>query len=410
MSIKPEAVGLSSHRLARLDAYLERRYIEPGKLKGAIVAVARRGQVAHFSCLGQMDAERARPMREDVIFRIYSMTKPLTSIAFMMLVEEGLVALDDPVSRYIPEWKDLGVFDGGMLQPGFRAKPVSRPMQIVDLLRHTSGLTYGFQNRTNVDAAYRQLAIGEIDTQGTLDSMITGLSRVPLEFSPGDAWNYSVSTDVVGYLVGKISGMPFEQFMKRRIIEPLKMVDTDFYVPPAKADRLAACYSLTPKGVVLQDDPRKSPYLAPPSFVSGGGGLVSTARDYMRFCQMLLNGGELEGARLISPKTLELMSANHLPGGQDIATMSRSLFSESAYAGLGFGLGFATTIDPAATLIPASKGDLSWGGAASTFFWADPREQLAVVLMTQLLPSSAYPIRRELRTLVYSAFTESNAE
>ena len=409
MSAKPEAVGLSSHRLARLDAFLERNYIETGKLKGAVIAVARKGQVAHLSALGQMDAERARPMREDVIFRIYSMTKPLTTLAFMMLVEEGLVALDDPVSRYIPEWKDLGVFDGGVLQ-GFRTKPVSRPMLIVDLLRHTSGLTYGFQNRTTVDAAYRQLAIGEIETQGTLDSMIAGLSRVPLEFSPGDAWNYSVSTDVVGYLVGKISGHPFEQFLKRRVIEPLKMVDTDFYVPPGKADRLAACYSLTPKGVALQDDPRKSPFLTPPSFISGGGGLVSTARDYMRFCQMLLNGGELEGARLISPKTLELMGANHLPGGQDVATMSKSLFSESAYAGLGFGLGFATTIDPAATLIPASKGDLSWGGAASTFFWADPREELAVVLMTQLLPSSSYPIRRELRTLVYSAFTDSNPE
>jgi len=407
MPAKPEAVGLSSHRLARLDAFLERNYIEPGKLKGAVIAVARRGQVAHLSALGQMDAERARPMRDDVIFRIYSMTKPLTSTAFMMLVEEGLVALDDPVSKYIPEWKDLGVFDGGVLQ-GFRTKPPARPMLVVDLLRHTSGLTYGFQNRTNVDAAYRQLGIGEIDTQGTLDSMIAGLTRVPLEFSPGESWNYSVSTDVVGYLVGKISGMPFEQFLKRRVLEPLKMVDTDFYAPPAKADRLAACYSLTPRGVVLQDDPRKSPFLAPPGFVSGGGGLVSTARDYMRFCQMLLNGGELEGARLLSPKTIELMGANHLPGGQDIATMSKSMFSEAAYAGLGFGLGFSTTIDPAATLIPASKGDLSWGGAASTFFWVDPREDLAVVLMTQLLPSSSYPIRRELRTLVYSAFTESN--
>jgi len=408
MSAKPEAVGLSSHRLARLDAFLERSYIESGKLKGVVLAVARRGQVAHLSALGQMDAERARPMREDVIFRIYSMTKPLTSIAFMMLVEEGLVALDDPVAKYIPEWKDLGVFDGGVLQ-AFRTKPCARPMLIVDLLRHTSGLTYGFQNRTNVDAAYRKLGIGEVATAGTLDSMIAGLSRVPLEFSPGEAWNYSVSTDVLGYLVGKISGQPFEQFLKRRVIEPLKMVDTDFQVASAKADRLGACYSLTPKGVVLQDDPRKSPYLAPPTFVSGGGGLVSTARDYMRFCQMLLNGGELEGARLVSPKTLELMSANHLPGGQDIATMSRSMFSEAAYAGLGFGLGFSTTIDPAATLIPASKGDLSWGGAASTFFWVDPREELAVVLMAQLMPSSSYPIRRELRTLVYSAFTESNA-
>ena len=408
MPAKPEAVGLSSHRLARLDAFVERNYIEPGKLKGAVLAVARRGQVAHLSALGQMDAERARPMREDAIFRIYSMTKPLTTTAFMMLVEEGLAALDDPVSKFIPEWKDMGVFDGGVLQQGFRSKPCSRPMQIIDLLRHTSGLTYGFQNRTNVDAAYRELGIGEVAARGTLDSMIAGLSRVPLEFSPGEAWNYSVSTDVLGYLVGKISGQPFEQFLKRRVIEPLKMVDTDFHVTPTKADRLGACYSLTPKGVVLQDDPRKSPYLAPPTFVSGGGGLVSTARDYMRFCQMLLNGGELEGARLLSPKTLELMGANHLPGGQDIATMSRSMFSEAAYAGLGFGLGFSTTIDPAATLIPASKGDLSWGGAASTFFWVDPREDLAVVLMTQLLPSSSYPIRRELRTLVYSAFTESN--
>jgi len=407
MSAKPETVGLSSHRLSRLDAWLERSYIDTGKLKGAVIAVARRGQVAHLSAMGQMDAERARPMRDDVIFRIYSMTKPLTSVAFMMLVEEGLVALDDPVSKFIPEWKDLGVFDGGVLQ-GFRTKLPARPMLVVDLLRHTSGLTYGFQNRTNVDAAYRQLAIGEIETKGTLDSMIAGLSRVPLEFSPGEAWNYSVSTDVVGYLVGKISGQPFEQFLKRRLIEPLKMVDTDFHAPPAKADRLAACYSLTPKGVTLQDDPRKSPFLTPPAFVSGGGGLVSTARDYLRFCQMLLNGGELEGARLLSPKTIELMSANHLPGGQDIATMSKSMFSEAAYAGLGFGLGFSTTIDPAATLIPASKGDLSWGGAASTFFWVDPREDLAVVLMTQLLPSSSYPIRRELRTLVYSAFTESN--
>ena len=407
MSAKPETVGLSSHRLARLDAFLERNYIESGKLKGVVLAIARRGQVAHLSALGQMDAERGLPMREDAIFRIYSMTKPLTSVAFMMLVEEGLVALDDPVAKFIPEWKDLGVFDGGTLQ-AFRAKPCARPMLIVDLLRHTSGLTYGFQNRTNVDAAYRKLGIGEVATQGTLDSMIAGLSRVPLEFSPGEAWNYSVSTDVLGYLVGKISGQPFEQFLKRRVIEPLKMVDTDFHVASAKADRLGACYSLTPKGVVLQDDPRKSPYLAAPTFVSGGGGLVSTARDYLRFCQMLLNGGELEGARLVSPKTIELMGANHLPGGSDLASLSKSMFSEAAYAGLGFGLGFSTTIDPAATLIPASKGDLSWGGAASTFFWVDPREDLAVVLMAQLMPSSSYPIRRELRTLVYSAFTESN--
>jgi CubicO group peptidase (beta-lactamase class C family) len=407
MSVKPETVGLSALRLNRIDRFIERHYIETGKLKGALVMVARRGQVAHLGVLGQADAERGRPLREDAIFRIYSMTKPLTSVAFMMLVEEGVVALDDPVSRFIPEWKDLGVFDGGLLQ-GFRTKPAARPMLIIDLLRHTSGLTYGFQNRTNVDAAYRELGIGEIDTDLDLEAMIAGLSLMPLEFSPGAAWNYSVATDVLGFLIGKISGRPFAQFLKERVIDPLRMIDTDFQVPAAKAERLAACYALTPRGVVLQDDPRKSRFLAPPAFVSGGGGLVSTAQDYMRFCHMLLNGGELDGARLLSPKTIQLMGRNHLPGGGDLASLSTSMFSEAAYAGLGFGLGFSTTIDEAATLLPGSAGDMSWGGAASTYFWVDPREDLAVVLMAQLLPSSSYPIRRELRTLVYSAFTESN--
>ncbi len=382
--------------------------MEPGKIKGATILIARRGQIAHFSALGQADAERGKPMAKDAIFRIYSMTKPLTSIAFMMLVEEGLVALDDPVSRFIPEWKDLGVFDGGTLRSGFRTRPTARPMLIIDLLRHTSGLTYGFQNRTNIDAAYRELGIGEVGSTIDLDAMIAGLARIPLEFSPGEAWNYSVSTDVLGYLIGKISGRPFETFLKQRLIDPLKMTDTDFHVPGAKAERFTACYAVGPRGLVLQDDPRKSSYLAPPSLVSGGGGLVSTASDYLRFCQMLLNGGELDGARIVSPKTIELMGQNHLPGGRDIATLSKSMFSEATYAGLGFGLGFSTTIDPAATLIPSSRGDLSWGGMASTAFWVDPRESLAVILMTQLMPSSAYPIRRELRTLVYSAFTQSN--
>ena len=408
MPVKPESIGLSSLRLARIDRFIERNYIDTGKLKGALVAVARRGEVAHLGVLGQADAERGRPLHEDAIFRIYSMTKPLTSLAFMMLVEEGLVALDDPVSRFIPEWADLGVYDGGLLAGGFRTTPPSRPMLILDLLRHTSGLTYDFHNRTNVDAAYRELRLGVIGSDLDLDAMIAGLGIMPLEFSPGAAWNYSVSTDVLGYLIGRISGKPFAQFLRERLIDPLRMIDTDFQVPASKADRLTACYALGPRGVVLQDDPRKSPYLAPPKWASGGGGLVSTMRDYLRFCQMLLNGGQLEGTRLVSPKTLELMAANHLPGGGDLPSLSKSMYSEAAYNGLGFGLGFATTIDPAATLIPGSRGDLFWGGAASTYFWVDPREQLAVVLMTQLMPSTVYPIRRELRTLVYSAFTESN--
>ncbi|HEY2662291.1 MAG TPA: serine hydrolase domain-containing protein [Caulobacteraceae bacterium] len=407
MPTKPDTAGLSAERLSYIDHFLQTQYVDTGKLKGAVVLVSRRGETAHLGVLGAMDAERQRPMRADTLFRIYSMTKPITSLAFMMLVEQGLVALDDPVSRYIPAWKNLGVYDGGFMET-FRTKPCERPMLIVDLLRHTSGLTYGFQQRGNVDAAYRKLGIGEIETQGTLDGMIEALAGVPLEFSPGAAWNYSVSTDVLGYLIGKISGEPFEKFLRSRLFDPLGMTDTGFFVPQGEAGRLAACYSLTAKGVVLQDDPTKSSYLKPPRFVSGGGGLVSTAQDYLRFCRMVLNKGELDGRRYVSPKTLQLMGANHLPGGKELTEMSRSLFSEAAYAGLGFGLGFSTTVDPAGTLIPATVGDLSWGGAASTAFWIDPKEELIAILMTQLLPSSAYPIRRQLRTLVYSAFTESN--
>jgi CubicO group peptidase (beta-lactamase class C family) len=407
MPNKPEAVGLSTSRLDRLDQVLQTRYIDSGKLKGALVLIARRGEIAHQRALGMADAERGKPVREDTLFRIYSMSKPITSAAFMMLVEEGLVALDDPVSRFIPEWKNLGVYDGGMLG-SFRTTAPARPMQIIDLLRHTSGLTYGFQQRGNVDAAYRKLGVGELEASGALETMIQALAGLPLEFSPGTAWNYSVSTDVLGYLIGKISGQPFETFLHERLIRPLGMFDTDFFVPKAKAERLAACYALGPKGVTLQDDPLGSAYLKPPSLVSGGGGLVSTAGDYLKFCQMILDGGRLGGTRLLSPKTIQLMSLNHLPGGADLKSLSRSMFSEAAYAGLGFGLGFSTTIDPAATLIPATLGDLSWGGAASTFFWIDPKEELIAILMTQLMPSSAYPIRRELRTLVYSAFTDSN--
>ncbi len=405
MSKSPEAVGLSPERLGRIDAHLRARYLDTGKLKGVLTLVARHGEVAHLSALGLADAERGAPMREDTIFRIYSMTKPITSAAFMMLVEEGLVALDDPVAKYIPEWENLGVYAGGFMET-FRTTPPARPMLIVDLLRHTSGLTYGFQQRTNVDAAYRKLGLGEVETKGTLDRMVAALAGIPLEFSPGTAWNYSVSTDILGYLIGEISGTPFQTFLHERLFGPLGMDDTDFFVPAEKAHRFAACYGLGPKGVTLQDDPTTSSYLHAPTFYSGGGGLVSTAADYLKFCKMILGGGTSGGVQLLSPKTVQLMGANHL-GGRDLSTMSKSLFSEAAYAGLGFGLGFSTTIDPAATLIPASAGDMSWGGAASTFFWIDPHEDLIAILMTQLLPSSAYPIRRELRTLVYSAFTDS---
>jgi CubicO group peptidase (beta-lactamase class C family) len=415
----PEAAGMSRAALDRIDDHLKRRYIDANRFPGTQLVVYRRGQVVHSSVQGFADLERKAPMRDDTIFRIYSMTKPITSVAFMMLVEQGLVALDEPVHKYIPEWKNLGVFQAGTA-PAFVTRPPARPMQIVDLLRHTSGLTYGFQQRSNVDAAYRDNQIGTIELAGTLDSMIAALAKIPLEFSPGEAWNYSVSTDVIGYLVGKISGIPFERFLKERIFDPLGMADTDFYVPAEKAHRLAACYNATVSGMMavhspgaksglsLQDDPATSPYRSPPSLISGGGGLCSTAADYLTFCRALLNGGELDGVRLIGPKTLALMTANHLPGNRDLPEMSRSMFAEATYSGVGFGLGFSVTMNPAKTLVPGSPGEYAWGGAATTSFWIDPAEELITIFMTQVIPSSAYPVRRELRTMVYAAITDSH--
>ena len=415
----PESVGMSKAALDRLETHLRLRYVEAGRFPGTQLLVYRRGKIVRSTVQGFADLERRAPVRDDTIFRIYSMTKPITSVAFMMLVEEGRVALDEPVHKYIPEWKNLGVFQAGTV-PAFLTRPPARPMLIVDLLRHTSGLTYGFQQRSNVDAAYREKKIGEVVKAGTLKTMIEDLAKIPLEFSPGEAWNYSVSTDVIGYLVGLISGKPFEQFLKERIFNPLGMSDTDFFVPADKAHRFAACYSADPQGgmtfhaterkggLTLQDDPATSSFLSPPSFISGGGGLCSTAADYLTFCRALLNGGELGGVRLLGPKTLKLMTSNHLPGGVDLPTLSRSLFSEAAYHGIGFGLGFSVTMNPAQTLIAGSAGEYAWGGAATTSFFIDPAEELITIFMTQVLPSSAYPVRRELRSMVYAAITDSN--
>jgi CubicO group peptidase (beta-lactamase class C family) len=398
---------MSSAALSRIEAHLARRYIEPGRLPGTLLTVYRRGHVVHQATQGQADRERSVPVSNDTIFRIYSMTKPITTVAFMMLVEEGRVALDEPVHKYIPEWAGLGVYQGGTAPP-FLTRPPTRPMLIIDLLRHTAGLTYGFQQRTNVDAAYRARKIGEIEKAGSLETMIADLASIPLEFSPGEAWNYSVATDVVGYLVEKISGQPFDQFLQQRIFDPLEMTDTGFHVPAAKAHRLAACYAADGKGgLLLQDDPATSSFLAAPSFISGGGGLCSTAADYLTFCRALLNGGMLDGVRLLGPKTIALMASNHLPGRRDLTEMSKSMFSEASYAGIGFGLGFSVTLDPSKTMIAGSAGEYAWGGAASTAFWIDPAEDLIAIFMTQLIPSSSYQIRRELRTMVYAAIDDA---
>ena len=407
MPSSPESLGLSASRLARIDRFLAERYVDVGKLPCALLQVTRDGQLVHQSVLGKASLERATPLQEDTIFRIYSMTKPITSVAFMMLVEEGKIALDDPVHKWIPAWRDLAVYKSGM--PGmFMTSAPPEPMRVIDLLRHTSGLTYGFQVRTNVDAAYRAGKVDAFDQYESLQGMVDALAKLPLEFAPGTAWNYSVSTDVVGYLVGLVSGMPFDEFLRRRIFEPLDMVDTAFFVPENKLPRFADCYVRAPSGELTPATGWPA-FREPPRAPSGGGGLVSTARDYMRFCEMLRRGGVLGDARLLAPKTLQLMRSNHLPGRRDLADISVSMFAESIYQGVGFGLGFAMTTDPARTGIAGSPGEYWWGGMASTAFWVDPVEDVCVVFLTQLIPSSTYPIRRELRTLVNAAIMESRA-
>ncbi|MDP3298579.1 MAG: serine hydrolase domain-containing protein [Phenylobacterium sp.] len=403
---KAKQHGFSKARLERIDRFLQERYVGPGHMPCAQFVLARDGEVVHQSVVGQQDPERGVALAEDTVFRLYSMTKPVTCVALLTLVEEGLIALDDPVAKHIPEWADLKVFSAGV--GPYLTTPPDRPMQVVDLMRHTSGLTYGFQNRTNIDAAYRKLKLENMHGEHDLEAMIQMLAKLPLEFSPGEAWNYSVSTDVVGYLVQKVAGKPLDQVLAERIFEPLKMVDTGFSVREDQQSRFAACYEAAPGGKMkLQDDPAKSPYLAPPKLLSGGGGLVGTAADYLRFASMLTNRGEFQGARILAPKTVDLMASNHLPGGQDLTHLSRSLFSESTNAGVGFGLGVAVVFDAPQTLIPCSDGEFYWGGAASTAFWCDPLEQVTAVFMTQLLPSSTYPIRRELRTLAYAALMET---
>jgi CubicO group peptidase (beta-lactamase class C family) len=417
--MKPETVGMSSARLARLDEVMKRRYVNTGYLPGMLTYVWRKGHLVHTGMCGHMDIERGKPLREDAIFRIYSMTKPITAVALMMLVEEGLIGLDDTVHSHIPAWKNLGVYASGMpslLQdapPSFITTPTLRPMKVVDLATHTSGLTYGFMMRSAVDAAYRQAKVADRQTASGPAEMIEQLARIPLDFSPGTAWNYSVSIDVLGYLVEKLSGMSFGEFLRTRLFEPLGMNDTAFWVPPDKTERFTSCYQPETggSGLKVQDDARESTYAKPPRLESGGGGLVSTGQDYLRFCRMMLNGGTLDGVQILSPKTVALFSLNYLPEGREIADMALpGMFSESSYAGVGFSLGCGVNVDVAKTRLPGSLGEYFWGGAAATAFWIDPKEELTVVFMTQVMGSEArLTLRRDLRTLVYSAMTESFA-
>ncbi|MDX2155434.1 MAG: serine hydrolase domain-containing protein [Hyphomicrobiaceae bacterium] len=400
---RPEEVGLSSERLARISGWM-RRQIEMKRTAGIVTLVQRRGKTAFLDVAGQADAVRGRAMAEDTIFRIYSMTKPLTSVAIMMLYEEARFQLDDPVSRFIPAFNGQRVFTGGS-RGKLETVPANRDITFRDLLTHTSGLTYGFMEATPVDGLYRA---GKIDfqTQDTsLQELVEKAAEMPLLAHPGTRWNYSIATDVLGYLVEVISGVPFEQFLVDRVIRPLRLVDTDFHVAEAKHGRLAANYAPDGKGGIVEiDDPTRSRYLKPRRVNSGGGGLVSTVADYARFCRFMLAKGELDGVRLLGRKTVELMTSNHLGG--DMAAMGTPRFSETTYEGVGFGLGFSVMIDPARAQIVGSPGEYAWGGAASTAFWCDPAEEMSVVFLTQLMPSSAYPFRRELRVLTYQSIVD----
>ena len=399
--VSPASVGLDGKVMGNIRDYLKEQYVEPGKYVGTLTLVARKGEIAYLDALGFMDRENKKAMQEDAIFSIYSMSKPITSIALMQLYEKSLFRLDDPIHWHIPSWRNLRVYESG-LYPNFLTSRPKRHMTIRDLLSHMSGLTYDFMLRTNVDAAYRKT---KLQATGDLQAMIDTLAQLPLEFSPGEQWNYSVSTDVCGYLVEHFSGMKLDKYFQKHIFDPLGMEDTGFSCAKEKVDRLASLYEQHPKkGPVLVDSGgAKTARVKKRKMLSGGGGLLSTMSDYYRFCSMLLNQGELDGTRIIGRKTLAMMASNHLPDNRDLTEMSQSAFSETTYQGVGFGLGFSVILDPVKTQSLTDVGEYGWGGAASTVFWVNPKEEMVVIFLTQLLPSSTYQVRRELRSLVYSS-------
>ena len=404
MKIEPDAAGMSEARLERITEHFATTYVDTGKIAGCQTTVVRGGHVAYHRSLGLMDRERAIPMADDAIFRIYSMTKPIASVALMQLYERGMFQLLDPVHRYIPEWRTLQlgeVHDDGSVTT---VKP-ERPMNVRDVLMHTTGLPGGLFPGNPIDDAFGQ-ARAALPEQ-TLESVTALLAEHPLKFQPGTQWNYGLSTDIVGRLVEILSGQRFDEYLRQELFEPLGMVDTGFFVPEDQQPRLAACYQYRPGNTPsLMEGPFANGILEPRPYLSGAGGLVSTTHDYVAFCQMLANGGQLDGRRVLGRKTLELMTVNHLPGGATLQDMAIGGFGEAGFEGVGFGLGFAVGLGPAATTFAGSAGDFYWGGAASTAFWVDPAEDLFVVFMTQLFPSIAYPFRAQLRALVYQSIDD----
>ena len=397
--------GLSTTKLHEMDDFLNKTYIEPKKLAGLLTTVYRKGELVHCNPIGLKDRDSNAEVDKDTIFRIYSMTKPITSIALMMLYEKGLFQLDDPVHKYIPEFKSLAVYVSGK-DPDFITKPVDRPVNIHDLLTHQSGFTYDFMQTTEVDFAYEKRNIMR-NKDKSLEYFIKELSVLPLQFSPGTRWNYSVSVDICGYLIQLLSGYSLDDFFKKYIFDPLGMKDTDFYVPSEKINRVASNYLYTGPGIPrLITSKEEGDITQKPKLLSGGGGLMSTSGDYLQFCKMILGNGKFEGRQFVSRKTIELMSSNHLTGGADLSHMAFSRWSESKFDGTGFGLGFSVITDPVRARTLSSKGEIAWGGLASTAFWIDPLEDLIVIFMTQLIPSTTYDIRRQLRSYVYGSILD----
>lgn len=394
----PEKFGMSTERLNRIRPILE-RYIAEQKFAGFVTMIARRGELVHFDSVGMSHTEGSQPMQSDTLFRIYSMTKPIVSVAMMMLYEEGHFHLDDPISKFIPEFKDVKVY----IRPGLTGAelaPAKPAVTFHHLLTHTAGLSYGWFEDSPVEELYRKADL--LNKDNSLEEFIHRLVKIPLLYQPGTAWRYSVAVDVLGYLVQVISGKPFADFLEERIFKPLGMVDTNFYVPQSKLNRFSAVYE--PReggGIKVMDAPSTSDYLNPMRFPSGGGGLVSTAPDYLRFTQMLLNRGELDGIRLISPKTVELMTMNHIP-----TPLLPLQIGEWAINGYGFGLGFNVVLNPAQAGMIGTIGAFGWGGAANTEFWVDPQEQLIGILMTQFMPRDTYPVINDFRVLTYQALVD----
>jgi CubicO group peptidase (beta-lactamase class C family) len=404
MGVDAREFGFDPTRLGRVGAHFD-RYVENGRLAGFTATVARGGQVLYQAIGGHQDREAGVAMAEDTIFRIYSMTKPITSVAAMMLYEEGCFDLNDDAGRWIDSLREPRVYvSGPPTAPVTRA--ATEPVRIHHLLSHTSGLTYGFQHLTVVDAIYRRKGYEFGGPPGAdLPTVVDDWCTSPLLFEPGSRWNYSVSVDVLGRLIEIWSGMSLDRFFRERLLDPLGMVDTDWYVPEDKLARLAQLYVPINGQAVPYEEMAKGARKWP-SWLGGGGGLCSTAADYQRFMSMLVGGGALDGRRYLSERTLGLMTENHLPGDVDLVGYASDSFGEVDMAGVGFGLGFSVVIDSRRNKSLVTEGNFAWGGAASTAFWVDPLEEITVGFYTQLLPSTTYPIRRELQQLVYSALED----